>query len=132
MAVVDRWSLFRGWSMIQRLKLVFQNCSRCGQVVVSSGWLFYQKKYFIFFHFISSTLIYLRGLKHAARQMHLSGPRMFQNYEFWLNLACFESLYCKLHPTKIFFQINFGPRNIFSLECGPPKDLSLIPPDLSK
>ncbi len=42
-AVVDRWSLFRGWSLLKRPKLELQNGGRCRQVgrysevVVGSG-----------------------------------------------------------------------------------------------
>ncbi len=36
-SVVDRWSLFRGRFMLQRLKLGLQNGGHCGQLVVKSS-----------------------------------------------------------------------------------------------
>ncbi len=37
-AIVDRWSLFRGTFMLQKLKLGLQNRGRCRQVVVIRRW----------------------------------------------------------------------------------------------
>ncbi len=98
-AVVDRWSLFRGSFMLWKLKLGPQNCGCCRQVVIIWRWSLTQVWLYTAFTIYLDLSVKPMLLKiDCENSCETNFALIFFNADTFLNISCRSN--CLLSKTK--------------------------------
>jgi hypothetical protein len=99
LAVVVRWSLFRGSFMLWKLKLGPQNSGRCREVVVICRWSLYQVWMYLYLLIVAHDWLFIK----------LCIFFFFFNSLIFNQMSHWSFLFCSFRSRNLFFEANLIP-----------------------